>query len=114
MGAIFIDSNMDLKEVWKCYTKLLPLSEIQKIIANKPTHPVKELMETFPSNVNFENANVSKDGRVSVTVHVHVNNGSTKETLKFKGIGGNREGAKYAAAKCALREFQKRMYRDLM
>ena len=114
VGAIFIDSKGNLEEVWKCYTRLFPLPEIEKVISNKPKHPVKELMERFPSNVNFSNAKVLKDGTVTITVDIHMIYGPSKETLKFKGLGGNRAGAKYAAAKCALREFEKRAYRNIL
>ena len=114
IGAIFIDSKGNLEEVWRCYTRLFPLPEIERVISNKPKHPVKELMERFPSNVNFSNAKVLKDGTVSITVDIHMIYGPSNETLTFKGLGVNRAGAKYAAAKWALREFEKRAYRKLL
>ena len=110
IGAIYIDCETDLQIVWDVYTRLFPLEEINKVIDIKPKHPVAELMEKFPSNVKFNTASVAKDGMVSVIVQVTI---ASNETLKFKGIGRNGISAKRAAAKCCLREFDKRPYREM-
>lgn len=114
MGAVFVDCKMDLQTVWNVYTRLFPIEEINKVIKAKPMHPVRELMEAYPCAVKFNAANVAKDGIVSIIVEVTINGKGAKETLKFKGLGRNGISAKYASAKCALREFAKREYREAM
>ena len=104
---------MDLDIAWQVYTKLFPTAEIDEVLKRKPQHPVKELMEQHPENVFFGKSHVSKS-RVSVIVKVGVVKGSQREILEFKGIGENGASAKVASAKCALREFQKKIYQDVM
>ena len=113
IGAIFVDSDMNLEVVWEVYTRLFKIEEINEVIRKKPQHPVKELMEKFPKNVRFNMPEV-KDGKVSIVVEIGLNEGLSHKKLKFKGLGINKIGAKYAAAKCALREFEKRVYREMM
>ena len=113
IGAVYLDSGMSLADAWRVYTKLFSEAEINEVIKRKPNHPVKELMELYPNNVKFRNANVLKDGLISMVVEVSVNKDFDIETLKFTGLGKNAIGAKYASAKCALREFQKKIYRDI-
>ena len=105
---------MDLKVVWNVYTRLFPLKEINKVIEMKPKHPVVVLGERFPTNVKYNQAQVSKDGTVSIIVEITIDDNGIKEKLKFKGIGRNSTSAKYAAAKCALREFERKDYRQMM
>ena len=104
---------MSLEIVWEVYTRLFRIDEINEVIRKKPQHPVKELMEKFPSDVHFNKPEI-KSGVVSVVVEIAIQNNASMEKLKFKGIGNNGTGAKYAAAKCALREVEKRSYRELM
>jgi dsRNA-specific ribonuclease len=114
IGAVYIDSGMSLPVAWSVYTKLFSEAEINEVIRKKPTHPVKELMERYPNNVKFMNSKVLKDGGISIVVEVAVNKESGNRPLKFTGLGRNTIGAKYASAKCALREFEKNVYRDTM
>ena len=112
IGAIYIDSKMNLDTVWKVYTHLFSIDQIQNVINEQPKHPVKELMEKFPGKVKFQNPTTHKD-TVSVVVKILITQGTVQESLKFKGIGRNGISAKYAAAKCCLREFEKNTYRSL-
>lgn len=114
VGAVFIDSKMDLQVVWSVYTRLFPLKQINKVIEMKPKHPVAVLGERFPTNVKYNSAQVSKDGIVSIVVEVTIDDNGTKEKFKFKGLGRNGKSAKYGAAKCALREFEKKDYRKMI
>ena len=113
IGAVYLDCGMDLNIAWKVYTKLFPADEIDEVLKRKPQHPVKELMEQHPGNVLFCKPQVSKS-IVTVTVEVGVIKGSQREKFKFRGIGENKASAKVASAKCALREFQKKIYQDVM
>ena len=109
VGAVFLDSKMNLETVWNVYTRLFPRSEIDEVIRQKPKHPVKELMEKFPSRVVFKPAKLENDILVSRMVEITI----MEEIFKFKGIGKSSKSAKYGAAKCALREFEKGQYRIL-
>ena len=111
IGAVYVDSGMSLQAAWSVYTKLFSEAEIDEVIKRKPIHPVQELMEQYPNKVKFRNAIVQKDGLISITVEVSVDKDSDEQTLKFKGLGRNAISAKYASAKCALREFEKNVYR---
>ena len=111
IGAVYVDSGMSLQAAWSVYTKLFSEADINEVIKRKPSHPVKELMELYPNKVKFGNAIVRKDGFISITVEVSVNKDSDNQTLKFKGLGRNAICAKYASAKCALREFEKNVHR---
>ena len=51
-GAIFLDSGMDLKVVWRVYSKMwLPL--IEKYSKNVPRSPVRQLFELEPETARF-------------------------------------------------------------
>ena len=113
IGAVYLDSGMNLEVAWRVYTNLFSEAEIKEVIKSKPSHPVKELMELYPKNVKFRNANVLKSGLVSMVVEVSANTEFDTQTLKFTGLGKNAIGAKYASAKCALRELKKNIYRDV-
>ena len=54
VGAIYIDSGMNLNTVWRAYTHLFSEDEIQKVIDEQPKHPVKEVSERFSGNFNFQ------------------------------------------------------------
>ena len=112
VGAIYIDSGMDLDTVWRAYTHLFSEDEILKVINEQPKHPVKEVTEKFSGNFNFHSPE-KYNNAVAVVLKITISEGSTQETLKFKGIGRNATSAKYAAAKCCLREFDKGLYRNL-
>ncbi|XP_039260610.2 endoribonuclease Dicer-like [Styela clava] len=94
-GAIYMDSGMDLDEVWRVYKPMMnPL--IEKFSSCVPRAPVRELLEMEPETAKFSWAEKRCDGKVRVTVEV-IGKGS------FKGVGRSYRIAKSAAARRALR-----------
>ena len=106
IGAIFLDSNCDLKIVWNFIEKLFG-DQLEKIMKVKHKNFTAELMELFPGKVIFKNPEVMKDGKVSRMVVVSKTLSDSKP-MQFKGIGRNKLSAKLAASKCALREMKRR------
>ncbi len=75
---------------------------MSNVIRKKPKNPVAQLFEKFPEKVTFDKPVVAKSRIVSMVVIVG------PQKMKFRGIGSNKQTAKLAAAKCALRELKKR------
>ena len=107
IGAIFLDSNCDLKIVWHFIEKLFG-DQLEKIMKVKHKNFTAELMELFPEKVIFKNPEVMKDGKVSRMVVVSKPLSESSKPMHFKGIGRNKLSAKLAASKCALREMKNR------
>ena len=103
IGAVYLDSNCDLAAVWKVVLKLYGY-KMQKIIKKKPRNFITKLMELFPERVSFSKAKVLPDAKVSREVTVKRNDHD--DPLTFRGIGPNKNLAKLAASKCALRNLK--------
>ena len=103
IGAVYLDSNCDLAVVWKVVLKLYGY-KMQKIIKKKPRNFITKLMELFPERVSFSKAKVLPDAKVSREVTVKRNDHD--DPLTFRGIGPNKNLAKLAASKCALRNLK--------
>ncbi|KAL9891941.1 endoribonuclease Dcr-1 isoform 1-T2 [Glossina fuscipes fuscipes] len=100
-GAIFLDSNMSLDEVWRVYSNMMR-PEIEQFSNSVPKSPIRELLELEPETAKFGKPEKLADGRrVRVTVEVFC-----KGT--YRGIGRNYRIAKCTAAKCALRQLKKK------
>ena len=106
IGAIFLDSNCNLKTVWHFIEKLFG-EQLEKIMSVKHKNFTAELMELFPKKVIFKNSEVMKNGKVSRIVVVSKTL-SDSRPMHFRGIGKNKLSAKLAASKCALREMKRR------
>ena len=66
-------------------------------------------MELFPEKVIFRKPEIMKDGKVSRVVVVSRTLSDNQPLHQhFKGIGRNKDSAKLAASKCALREMKRR------
>ena len=107
IGAIFLDSNCDLKIVWHFIEKLFG-NQLEKVMKVKHKNFTAELMELFPGKVIFKNPEIMKDGKVSRMVVVSKTLSESSKPMHFKGIGRNKLSAKLAASKCALREMKNR------
>ena len=105
LGAIYLDSGMDVSLVWAKFVQLCPF--IVEAIKRRPPHPVNELLDLFPlPKTNIKPAEVIK-GTGKVVVEVEISPGARMHPLRFKGSGTNKKVAKTAAAKCALLELRK-------
>ena len=88
------------------YRRLLPY--IDKVIKKGPQQPVVELGNLFPGKVSYKAAKPGEgggDGKVEREVEIKI--GAGNKVLRCRGIGNNGKQAKFAAAKCALRELRK-------
>jgi len=94
-GAIFLDSGLDLVQVWKVFYPIMqPL--IVKYMEKTPLHPVTELHELKPT-VSLS-CNKMEDGKVVCTWNV--------DGKQFQGTGQNKTMAKATAALKALSELK--------
>jgi len=94
----FIDFNP--RTCWKVFARIFP--GMSDVIRKKPKNPVAQLYEKSPKPVTFDKPVVTNSRIVSMVVIVG------PQKMKFRGIGSNKQTAKLAAAKCALRELKKR------
>ena len=86
------------------YQRLFPY--IDKVIEEGPQQPVVELGNLFPGKVSYKAAKPrEEDGKVEREVEIKIGGGN--KVLRCRGIGNNGKQAKFAAAKCALRELRK-------
>jgi endoribonuclease Dicer len=101
-GAIYLDSGLDLQEVWRVYYRLMR-KEIAQFSKCVPKQPVRLLYEQAPQPPTFlESRQV--DVSTMVTVGVFING----KKRWFHGFGETKTQAKRAAAKCALKELRPR------
>ena len=105
LGAIYLDSGMDVNLVWAKFVRLCPF--IIEAIKRRPPHPVNELLELFPPPKTNIKPAMSIKGTGKVVVEVEISLGARMHPLRFKGFGTNKKVAKAAAAKCALLELRK-------
>lgn len=105
LGAVYIDSNFDLAEVWAVYNRVFPYKD--EVIRMKPQSPLKTLHEMFPERVTFRKSKTQPKS-TNKTIFVAEIATANGESLKFKGQGNNGKAAKEAAARCAIREVKKR------
>ena len=89
------------------YQRLFPY--IDQVIARRPQQPVVELSNLFTNGVTYKNPKIREDSDGKVEMEVEISVPAITRPLRFKGLGNNKKQAKYAAAKCALRELRKRL-----
>lgn len=100
-GAVYLDSGKNLTTVWEVFYRLMH-KEIVEFSKDVPKNNVRILYEKFPSPPPFfGKAQVHEERGVIVALHV-THNGELKA---FHGIGENKNKAKLAAAKVALRYY---------
>lgn len=101
-GAIYLDSGLDLQEVWRVYYRLMrrEIAEFSKCV---PKQPVRLLYERAPQLPTFLPSR-QVDGTTMVTVGVFING----KKCWFHGFGETKMQAKRAAAKYALKELSPR------
>ena len=104
IGAIYLDTNHDLAQVWRVLEKLFG-DRLSEVVRKMPKNFIVRLMEEFPERIEFNRPEMMKDGKVSIIVRVYK---TEDDPMRFKGIGLNKKAAKVAAAKCAIRELKKR------
>ncbi|XP_031635095.1 endoribonuclease dcr-1-like [Contarinia nasturtii] len=98
IGAIFLDSGMDLETTWMFIYRLME-KELHEFTANVPIQTVRQLYEYPDAKPEFEKPQINKESN-NVLVSVCFNcNG--KKVVKH-GFGTNKKNAKRAAAKLAL------------
>ena len=102
IGAVYIDSGHDLNVVWNIFKRLF--KNLDKVIANPPKNPKKELLEMFPEKVSFSFSKSANHDMMSSVASVKSGGG---ETLKFTGLGQNKTNAQTAACKLALKLLRK-------
>ena len=105
LGAVYIDSDFDLDEVWAVYERVFPYKD--EVIRMKPQSPVKTLFEMFPERVTFRKSSKTpaRSNKTITVVEIASANG---KSVMFRGQGNNGKAAKDAAARCAIREVKKR------
>lgn len=96
-GAIYLDSGLDLQEVWRVYYRLMR-REIAQFSRRVPKQPVRLLHERASQQPTFVSKQLDNVMMVSVGVYI-----SGKKRW-FHGFGETKTQAKRAAAKCALKE----------
>lgn len=96
VGAIFLDSNNNLKKVWNVIYNLME-NELNDFLKDVPIQIIRRLYE-FPGAIpKFSNPVVNGD-----VVMVTLRFTRKGEILSVSGFGQNKEDAKKAAAKIAL------------
>ncbi|XP_021927095.1 endoribonuclease Dicer-like isoform X2 [Zootermopsis nevadensis] len=97
-GAIYLDSGLNLQEVWRVYYRLMR-TEIVEFSKCVPKQPVRLLYERAGQKPKFLPSR-PHDDVVVVPVGVFING----KRRWFYGFGKTKTQAKRAAAKCALKE----------
>lgn len=102
-AAVFLDSRKSLTTVWKVFYKLMH-NEIEEFIGNIPKNSIRLLYEKFPVPAPcFEKPEFLNESKTIIMVPLIV---TTKNERKaFVGVGENKNQAKLAAAKVALRHY---------
>ncbi|KAJ8981848.1 hypothetical protein NQ317_001811 [Molorchus minor] len=101
-GAIYLDSNKDLKTVWKVFYKIM-WKEIDLFSRNVPKNAVRRLFEWPGTYPKFGNALATSNDKSLVPLRFMLNG---REKVVY-GCGTNKVMAKKAAAKLALRSLEK-------
>ncbi|KRT83525.1 helicase [Oryctes borbonicus] len=97
-GAVFLDSDMNLKVVWDVFYRIM-WKEINEFRTNIPKNAIRMLYETAGAHPIFHKAVETEEGKIMVKLDFMIN-GSKK---RVHGFGDNKSIAKRAAAKMALR-----------
>lgn len=100
IGAVYLDSGLNLMTTWKTVYHLLK-NEIHEFIANVPIQIVRRLFEFDQGKAEpkFFKTEVIDNDEVAVPLEINCNG----DKRRFLGVGKNRELAKKAAAKIALK-----------
>ena len=110
VGAVYLDSGMNLTTTWKIIYGLLK-QELHEFIANVPLQIIRQLFEYEKGVLKPEFYATEEIDEITVGVPLVVEwTDEKKERTKkvFLGIGKNRVLAKKCAAKLCLRELQNR------
>lgn len=101
VGAVFLDSGLSLKKTWDVIYELIK-GELHEFMADVPKQIVRQLFEFHKGSAKprFSKHQVIETGDTAVPVRIECRG----EIKVFVGIGKNRELAKKAAAKRALKE----------
>ncbi|KAK9511555.1 hypothetical protein O3M35_000188 [Rhynocoris fuscipes] len=103
-AAIYLDSGKNLQKVWDVYYHLMK-REIDEFSRNVPKNHIRLLYEKFPNPLpKFGPSDLTKDGRVVVPLEVI----HRQKQSVFHGLGDNKNNAKLAAAKLALRRLHEK------
>lgn len=105
IGAVFLDSGLSMQATWNVIYKLMS-GEIHEFIADVPKQIVRQLFEFHRGSAEpkfYMHEIINETGEIAVPVRIRCRG----ETKFFIGIGKNRELAKKAAAKIALKELMK-------
>lgn len=99
-GAVYLDSNKDLKTVWKVFHRIM-WKEIEAFSAKVPKNLVRRLYEWTPDpHPNFGKSVDLGKNKVMVPLQFMLNG----RKQQVYGFGSNKVVAKKAAAKLALRQ----------
>lgn len=100
MGAIFLDSGMDLLTVWRVIHKIM-WREFDSFSKDIPKNPIRMLHETLaPLRPKFSDpVDVDQGSRTMIKLDFNLQGTLTR----VHGFGDNKTNAKKAAAKVALR-----------
>ncbi|KAK2580644.1 hypothetical protein KPH14_007750 [Odynerus spinipes] len=99
IGAIYLDSNKDIKKVWEMLYALMH-EEIDAFSKNVPKQAVRVIYETPGANAKFLPATLV-EGTSTVMITLEIT--SKRKSKLFHGFGINKKQAKCAAAKQALK-----------
>lgn len=102
VGAVFLDSGLSLPKTWNVIYELIK-SELHEFIADVPKQIVRQLFEFHRGSAEpkfYKHEIIPETGEIAVPVLVK----HRGEPKVFVGIGKNRETAKKAAAKIALKQ----------
>jgi endoribonuclease Dicer len=100
VGAVYLDSGMNLETTWSVIFKLLK-DELHNFMHNVPMQIVRQLFEFEKGKAEprFFKVEQIDENSVGVPLEITVN----KERKMFLGVGKNRSVAKKCAAKLALK-----------
>ncbi|KAJ8962251.1 hypothetical protein NQ318_018225 [Aromia moschata] len=101
-GAVYLDSNRDLKTVWTVFYKIM-WKEIDLFSRNVPKNVVRRLFEWPGTYARFGNVMHTSNNKSMVALRFMLNG---REKTVY-GCGTNKAMAKKAAAKLALRSLDK-------
>ncbi|XP_014275311.1 endoribonuclease Dicer [Halyomorpha halys] len=102
-AAVYLDSGKSLNTVWKIFYKLMH-NEIEEFMRNIPKNSIRLLYEKFPIPAPcFEKPRFLNENQTIVMVPLIVT--AKNDRMRFIGVGENKNQAKLAAAKVALRHY---------
>ncbi|KAF7405409.1 hypothetical protein HZH66_004315 [Vespula vulgaris] len=99
IGAVYLDTNKNIKEVWDLLFALMN-KEIDIFSKDVPKQPVRLIYESLGSNARFLSPTLI-DGTNTIMVSLEIIN--KRKSKIFHGFGANKRQAKCAAAKQALK-----------